>query len=125
MTTDDLDSLIQSEISSQLDSRGLTNVKDIVNKTIVDRSTNPVVPTTPSDANSNALQQGSWFRGAKDSSSYAQGQQGDSYNSPHPSRTSCGSAQAQAINYSYPPQNVDMSEYIRKDSIPCYGCTLK
>jgi len=115
MTTDDLDGLIQEEVASQLDDRGLTNVKDIVNKTIVDRSTKPVLPeVTNAKTNSDSLQQGSWFRGAKDSS-YAQGQQGPG---SQPSSWFGGASCSQE-------KPVDMSEYIRKDSIPCYGCTLK
>jgi hypothetical protein len=132
MTTADLDNMIQGEVSSQLDSRGLTNVKDIVNKTIVDRSTNPVLPKIkPYDkVSSDALQQGSWFRGEKGSSSYAQGQQNSMSGA---SLASCGtgsqpssSSWAGTAPSSFSQQQpVDMSEYIKKDSIPCYGCTLK
>ena len=46
------------------------------------------------------------------------------------SSTSCGTAQGKEMldkNQKDCPQNVkpfDMSEYIRKDSIPCWGCTM-
>jgi hypothetical protein len=134
MTTDDLDTMIQDKVSKQLDSRGLKNVKDVVNKTIEERSTNPVLPkTTKSDkVSSDSLQQGSWFRGAKDSS-YAQGQQptapvpslASCGSSPQPTTSSCFSTASNSCSQEQPQPSVDMSDYIRKDSIPCYGCTLK
>lgn len=71
-----------------------------------------------SKESSPSLIQGSWFRGwGKDSSNsgpntpYAQGQQ------------QCQGQQCD--DTPIPPANpIDMSQYIRKDSIPCYACKL-
>lgn len=76
--------------------------KDKANSEIASRSTEPVPPVAPKVASDN-LYQGSWFRtAAEEGCPYAQGQ----VPSPLP----------------YP---IDMNDYIRKDSIPCWGCKLK
>jgi hypothetical protein len=78
-------------------------VKDIQNILKSERNQKPVTTRTP-QANSNALEQGKWFRSKNDGvSPYGMGQQADA---------------------AFRPVD-DMSEYIRKDSIPCWGCTLK
>jgi hypothetical protein len=79
-----------------------TGVKDIQNILLTERTSAPVIPKQPLTT-SDGLQQGQWFRGSSDGACpYAMGQQSDIRFAP-----------------------VDMSEYIRKDSIPCWGCTLK
>jgi hypothetical protein len=124
-----VNALIHDEIALQLAEKK-QGPKDVYNDKIIDRCINPATPPTPATppptpsssspssctpvkpptpscppppkANSDCLQQGSWFRNAK---------------------TTCPYAQGQVQNQE--PKPIDMSEYIRKDSIPCYGCTLK
>jgi hypothetical protein len=99
---DEIKSTIRDEIQAQLKGVKL-GPKDLTNEDISKRSTEPVPPTAPK-ANSDALQQGSWFRSATDQGCpYADGQQAGK---PVP----------------FP---IDMNDYIRKDKIPCWGCTLK
>lgn len=62
-------------------------------------------------ASTPSLWQGSWFRGgSKDPSK--------------PAGANCPYAQGQQSNQPEPVPGIDMSQYIRKDSIPCYGCKL-
>jgi hypothetical protein len=71
---------------------------------LAERSTEPVKPAPAPKADSDALQQGSWFRSAaSEGCPYAQGQ----------------------VSTEEPLPPFDMSQYIRKDKIPCWGCTLK
>ena len=86
--------------------------KAVKDELLASRATNPV-DTSSSGTSSSSLQQGSCFRGDSTDSSacnttnpYAIGQQGCNIDSVKPT------------------PSVDMSQYIRKDSIPCYGCTL-
>jgi hypothetical protein len=73
--------------------------KDSANDKISDRTTSK--DSTKDTSCSDSLAQGKWFRTAdNESCPYAAGQK------PIP----------------YP---IDMNDYIRKDSIPCWGCTLK
>ena len=109
MTKAKPDDALKKMVSEEVDSRlkdFLLTPKDKQNKDVADRTTVPVDRRLGS-FNSDALQQGSWFRGADTSASggcpYAAGQQGQTAE-PYP---------------------IDMNDYIRKDSIPCYGCTLK
>ena len=100
---DDLKKMVSEEVDSKLKGFLLTP-KDKQNKDVAERATVPV-DRRAALFNSDALQQGSWFRGTDASAAcpYAAGQQPQT---PEP----------------YP---IDMNDYIRKDSIPCYGCTLK
>ncbi len=82
--------------------------KDAVNKELVNRATEVVKNGScgSSESSSNSLTQGKWFRTATDAKCpYANGQQMASASEP------------------VPPFN--MNDYIRKDSIPCWACTLK
>lgn len=94
---------IRDEIKSQLKDVKL-GPKDSVNKDLAERSTEPVKPAAAPKADSDALQQGSWFRSA--------------------ASEGCPYAQGQASTED-PVPPFDMSQYIRKDKIPCWGCTLK
>lgn len=99
----EIKSTIRDEIKTQLKDVKL-GPKDDVNKDLAKRSTEPVKPAAAPKADSDALQQGSWFRSAAaEGCPYAQGQK--------PSED--------------PVPPFDMSQYIRKDQIPCWGCTLK
>ena len=102
----DLKKMVSEEVDSKLKNFLLTP-KDKQNKDIVDRSTDSDAKDSKkkTDFLSNALAQGQWFRGAEQAAGcpYATGQQGQA---PEP----------------YP---IDMNDYVRKDSIPCYGCNLK
>ncbi len=80
--------------------------KDKVNAGLSQRSTEPVQTMTP-QTNTDSLQQGTWFRKAGDGACpYANGQMSQETAQPIP----------------YP---IDMNDYIRKDKIPCWACTLK
>jgi len=87
--------------------------KAVKDELLASRATNPVPPACP-DANSPALQQGSCFRGASTDPSV-----------PSSSSLPYGTGQQSCDSDSVKPLDpIDMSQYIRKDSIPCYGCTL-
>jgi hypothetical protein len=89
-----------------------TGPKDVANADLSSRSTEPVKPATAC-AKSDALAQGSWFQKASQGCPYAQGEaqaQGDAQFDPS----------LQPI-----PNPIDMNDYIRKDSIPCWSCNLK
>ena len=105
-TTTDMNNLkafVSDEVKAQLSTYKL-GPKDIQNATVVDRKTVPVKAETP-DASSNALEQGKWFRNENTTACpYASGQQATGDPQPYP---------------------IDMNDYIRKDSIPCWGCNLK
>ena len=104
-SVDDIKKTIREEITSALGSVK-KGPKDGVNQVIESRSTNPLAPQVPS-IKTNGLEQGSWFRNAsQEGCPYAMGQQVD--------------ANAQPV-----PFPIDMNDYIRKDSIPCWGCSLK
>jgi hypothetical protein len=108
---DDIRKVVRDELSEQLKTVK-TGPKDVVNEDISKRATEPVKPVTPA-VKTNALAQGSWFQKAAPACPYAQGQaqaQGDAQFDPT----------IQPI-----PNPIDMNDYIRKDSIPCWGCTLK
>ena len=83
----------------------LKNIQKLIkNEAIVDRQTTPVAPVapeTPDSCNSDALQQG------KEYSSECQ----KGATCPPNKDGTC-------------PPVPDMSEYIKKDQIPCWGCTL-
>lgn len=89
--------------------------KDAVNTELVKRYVDDQPKQTANSeqtasVQSNGLVQGQWFRTAADSKCpYAQGQQRTDGAEPIPSPV--------------PPFNMD--DYIRKDSIPCWACTLK
>ena len=97
---DKIRGIVREEVKGQFSNVAYTP-KDVQSAKVAGRSTEPVVAKTP-DVNSDALQQGSWFR--KD--------QGCPY----------AASQAALAPMANP---IDMNDYIRKDSIPCYGCTLK
>jgi hypothetical protein len=104
---DDIRKVVRDELSEQLKAVK-TGPKDVVNEDISKRATEPVKPVTPI-VKTNALAQGSWFQNAAQGCPYAQGQ-----------------AQTQFDPSLQPiPNPIDMNDYIRKDSIPCWGCTLK
>lgn len=96
---DKIRGIVREEVKGQVGNVSYTP-KDVQSAKVAGRSTEPVIAKTP-DTNSDALQQGSWFR--KD--------QGCPY----------AASQAAGNPMPYP---IDMNDYIRKDSIPCYGCTL-
>jgi hypothetical protein len=105
-TTTDMNNLkefVSDEINAQLAKYKL-GPKDVQNVNVVDRKTTPVTPETKA-ASSDALEQGKWFRNeASPNCPYATGQQATGFPQPNP---------------------IDMNEYVRKDSIPCWGCNLK
>lgn len=81
--------------------------KDCANDKISDRKTKPATTEDKTTTCSNSLSQGSWFRkAANEGCPYAQGQ-------------------ISSANVTPQPFPIDMNDYIRKDSIPCWGCTLK
>lgn len=97
---DKIRGIVREEVQGQISNVDYTP-KDVQSAKVADRLTEPVITDTP-EVNSDALQQGSWFR-QEQGCPYAAGQSG-----------------------SAPMANpIDMNDYIRKDSIPCYGCTLK
>lgn len=97
---DKIRGIVREEVKGQFSNVAYTP-KDVQSAKVASRSTEPVEAKT-TDANSDALQQGSWFRQ----------DQGCPY----------AASQAAGNPVPYP---IDMNDYIRKDSIPCYGCTLK
>ena len=99
LSIEKIKSTIHEEIQSELN-KIKKGPKDSYNSVLSNRSIEPTVPSTPK-TNSDCLQQGSWFRTEDSLSPYAKSQQQLSTNP------------------------VDMSQYIRKDSIPCYGCNIK
>lgn len=105
-TTTDMDSLktfVSDEVASQLAKYKL-GPKDVQNAAVADRKTAPVKTETP-EASSDALEQGKWFRNENSAACpYATGQQATGSPQPYP---------------------IDMNDYVRKDSIPCWGCNLK
>jgi hypothetical protein len=99
---DDIKKVIREEISQEFAALKL-GPKDKANDTLSSRTMDTITPDG-CKTNSNALEQGSWFRtAAEEGCPYAQGQQATTT----------------------PVAPIDMSEYIRKDSIPCWGCKLK
>jgi hypothetical protein len=97
----DISSLVHNEVKSQLDAVR-KGPKDVYNTTLVNRSLD-INDSSPQQqvSNSDSLQQGSWFRTASDVSPYAEAQR-PAESCPH-----------------------DMSQYIRKDNIPCWACKIK
>lgn len=104
--TEDIQGIVSKEVESQLQKVKL-GPKDQVNGKLSERTTEPVKPETPIAPKTNGLAQGSWFRSA--------------------AQEGCPYAQGQQVDPSLPPQPfpIDMNDYIRKDSIPCWACTLK
>jgi serine/threonine protein kinase len=99
---DDIKKVIRDEISQEFAALKL-GPKDKVNDSLSSRSMDTITPDG-CKTNSNALEQGSWFRtAAEEGCPYAQGQQPTTK----------------------PVIPIDMNDYIRKDSIPCWGCKLK
>jgi hypothetical protein len=84
--------------------------KDYYNKNLSGRCTDVIKPTVP-NTNTNALQQGTWFRSEKQNSPYASSQ--------------CGGGSVVYTDGPSPASLIDNNDYIRKDSIPCWGCKLK
>ncbi len=105
-TTTDMNNLkefVSDEVDAKLAKYKL-GPKDVQNMNVVNRKTNPVTTETPK-ASSNALEQGKWFRNENsEACPYATGQQATGFPQPNP---------------------IDMNDYVRKDSIPCWGCSLK
>jgi hypothetical protein len=110
-------SLYYDDIASTLDSTAL-GPKDYYNKNLTGRSTDIIKPTV-SSTNSDALQQGTWFRSERETSPYA--------NSQCPETTSACTNQPPSTCTNQPSSTslIDNNDYIRKDSIPCWGCKLK
>jgi hypothetical protein len=127
------------------------DVKDAVkNEVLAQRALiNPTTCAATSNKSSSSLQQGSWFRGGKDSTSpYGKGQrdsdnvsqnigdisdiQDKKYGRKHVKPDDLYSFNKDVDDNDYDSiypfkrceKQPDMSKYIRKDSIPCYGCTL-
>ena len=99
-STKDINELIQTEVSKQFKDLNL-GPEDLFDSTKEDTT---IKDTKSSSSNcskvkSDALEQGSWFRNAaSEGCPYAIGQNSG---------------------------GINMDDYIRKDNIPCWGCTLK
>jgi hypothetical protein len=52
-------------------------------------------------------------------------EQGKHYTGTSNKKPACPYAQAQRMAKTAQPYPIDMNDYIRKDSIPCYGCNIK
>jgi hypothetical protein len=103
---EDIKKTIREEIQAAL---GIVKKgpKDDANTKLEDRSTETLKPQAASKPISDSLAQGSWFRNASEEGCpYAMGQQADPNAQPVP----------------FP---IDMNDYVRKDSIPCWACNLK
>ena len=96
-TLDEVRDIVDEELEAKL--RTIKKgYKDKTNDKLSERTT--TTDSTKETTCSDSLAQGMWFRTANEECPYA--------NSQNPV-----------------PYPIDMSEYIRKDSIPCWGCTLK
>ncbi len=100
---DQVGEIVDDEISSKMRTYKHCN-KDSCNSSISNRCTTPV-NNDCGGATSPGLQQGLWFGG------------GGGGNCPY--------AQAQKMASGSNPSAFDMSAFIRKDSIPCWGCSPK
>lgn len=99
---DKIRGIVHDEVSGQLSNVAM-GPKDTQNAKLADRNASPVETKVSSEVNSDALQQGADYR----------------------SSSECPYAQGQAPGGAVMPYPIDMNDYIRKDSIPCWGCTLK
>lgn len=96
-TLDEVRDIVDEELEAKL-RKIKKGYKDKTNDKLSERTT--TTDSTKETTFSDSLAQGMWFRTASEECPYAYSQD------PVP----------------FP---IDMSEYIRKDSIPCWGCTLK
>lgn len=97
---DDIRNLVEDEVTSQLRDIKL-GPKDMQNNALATRNT-AAVSAAAYQANSDGLVQGQDYR-TDPSCPYANGQ----------------------MQPKAEPYPIDMNDYVRKDSIPCWGCTLK
>ena len=125
------------------------DVKDAVkNEILAQRALiNPSTCAATSNKSSSSLQQGSWFRGKDSTSPYGKGQRdpdnvsqnigdvtdiqdknnGYKHVKPddlYPFDKDVDDDDDSIYPFKKCEKQPDMSKYIRKDSIPCYGCTL-
>ena len=98
--------------------------KDVQNAEIESRSLNEPESEAP-DTNSDALEQGSWFRTSSRKSPYAKSQDSSCQPKPVCSNPSCPHSSGSNQEDDSVPAPFNSEEYIRKDSIPCWGCKLK
>jgi len=98
---DKIRGIVHDEVSGQLGAG--SNVKDHQNKAIADRSSDIYTTDAPDKMSSDSLQQGQDYQTDKD----------------------CPYAHGQTSGKNVDPYPIDMNDYIRKDRIPCWGCTLK
>jgi len=94
----------------------LSGIQNIVhNELIASRMTQPIVPKDSKNVQSNATAQGHDYNQVKNSAK-GNPQQATSSDSCDQIKDSAPAP--------YQSSMPDMSEYIRKDSIPCWGCSL-
>lgn len=92
-----------------------TGPKDVANESVAERSTKPLIPEEVSSKVTNALQQGKEFL------------QSGCKPKPRP-EPPCPGPEPPCPRCPEPkpvPFPCNSSDYIRKDQIPCWGCTLK
>jgi hypothetical protein len=100
-SVEDIRKVVRSEIEAELASKPQTK-KDVVNEKIACRTTSPLEATeAPKAAPTYSETEGRWFRNAGGECPYAR------------------RGNASLV------KPIDMSEYIRKDSIPCWACNIK
>jgi hypothetical protein len=101
--------LVKDEVAIQLASVKL-GAKDAQNIAIANRATPAVVAAEAAAPPSDGLFQGAWFRGAVQDPSVQQGASCPYANGQKPPRAE--------------PNPFNPNDYIRKDSIPCWACTV-
>ena len=101
-SVEDIRKVVRSEIDAELAKKSQTK-KDVANGKIACRTTRPLAaaPAPPKTEPTYSEAEGQWFRNAGSECPYAR--RGD----------------ASLV------KPIDMSEYIRKDSIPCWACNIK
>ena len=106
----------------------------VKNELLNERALTPVITTTPVST-SPSINQGSWWKGLGNTQGSncptkkpepPKGCKKPLPPKPEPVQPVQPPQQCQPpLSCPPPPPPFDMSEYIRKDSIPCYGCSLK
>jgi len=97
--------------------------KDLQNAEIESRSLDEP-ETDARTANSDALEQGSWFRTSSRKSPYANSQDSACQPKPVCSNPICPQSSGSNQEDDSVPAPFNSQDYIRKDSIPCWGCKL-
>ena len=118
----EIKTLIHDEIKSELENVR-SGPKDSYNSVIANRSTSNHKADV-SNINTNGLEQGSWFRSSEKESPYANSQSGGCAK-PACSNPSCPQSSGSNQYDDSIPAPFNSNDYIRKDSIPCWGCKLK